>query len=272
MYDAFIRRRSVNAQDFETLLQTVHRRALATASQVVKVGWRAAFVAAVAAEVDALIGPGENRRAGLRGPRARPPSPSPRHRCAGDGGALQRGRFRPFEFGDSVRLRPDGALRRPPPEDLHHAVGTADPRTRLPPLRRLPPGKLSARPGPGSARHLAVTGHHAPGRIDGSRGSVLPRRASCWRPGDRCRDPTGRTTEALGREVACDERAGPEQTAPASAPTMYLGLDGTGVAGTPRRSRRAPRQAARWLRQDPRGQARHGVDGRRTRPTGPSPP
>ena len=35
--DAFLRRRSVNAQDFETLLQTVHRRALATASQVVKV-------------------------------------------------------------------------------------------------------------------------------------------------------------------------------------------------------------------------------------------
>ena len=35
--DAFLRRRSVNAQGFETLLQTVHRRALATASQVVKV-------------------------------------------------------------------------------------------------------------------------------------------------------------------------------------------------------------------------------------------
>ena len=35
--DAFLRRRSVNAQDFETRLQTVHRRALAAASQVVKV-------------------------------------------------------------------------------------------------------------------------------------------------------------------------------------------------------------------------------------------
>ena len=34
--DAFLRRRSVNAQDFETLLQTVHRRALATATRVVK--------------------------------------------------------------------------------------------------------------------------------------------------------------------------------------------------------------------------------------------
>ena len=38
-----------------------------------------------------------------------------------------------------------------------------------------------------------------------------------------------RTAEALGREVAWDERAGPEQTPPAPAPTMYVGLDGTGV-------------------------------------------
>ena len=35
--DAFLRPGNVNAQDFETLLQTVHRRALATASQAVKV-------------------------------------------------------------------------------------------------------------------------------------------------------------------------------------------------------------------------------------------
>ena len=35
--DAFLRRGDANAQDFETLLQTVHRRALATASQAVKV-------------------------------------------------------------------------------------------------------------------------------------------------------------------------------------------------------------------------------------------
>ena len=35
--DAFLRRGSVNAQDFEALLRTVHRRALATASQVAKV-------------------------------------------------------------------------------------------------------------------------------------------------------------------------------------------------------------------------------------------
>lgn len=34
--EAFLSRGNVNAQDFETLLQRVHRRALATASQAVK--------------------------------------------------------------------------------------------------------------------------------------------------------------------------------------------------------------------------------------------
>ena len=34
--EAFLKRGNVNAQDFETLLQKVHRRALATASQAVK--------------------------------------------------------------------------------------------------------------------------------------------------------------------------------------------------------------------------------------------
>ncbi|MCY4122570.1 MAG: hypothetical protein OXG72_16800 [Acidobacteria bacterium] len=34
--DAFLRQGNVNAQDFETLLQAVHRRALATATRVVE--------------------------------------------------------------------------------------------------------------------------------------------------------------------------------------------------------------------------------------------
>ena len=34
--DAFLSRRSGNPQDFETLLQTVHRRALATAARIVE--------------------------------------------------------------------------------------------------------------------------------------------------------------------------------------------------------------------------------------------
>ena len=37
-----------------------------------------------------------------------------------------------------------------------------------------------------------------------------------------------RTAEALGREIACDERAVLEPATP-SEPTMYLGMDGTGV-------------------------------------------
>ena len=42
-----------------------------------------------------------------------------------------------------------------------------------------------------------------------------------------------RTAEALGREVSDDERAVTEQTAPLPVPTMYLGLDGTGVPVRP---------------------------------------
>ena len=42
-----------------------------------------------------------------------------------------------------------------------------------------------------------------------------------------------RCAEALGREIARDECAVREQTAPAPAPTMYLGLDGTGVPVRP---------------------------------------
>ena len=42
-----------------------------------------------------------------------------------------------------------------------------------------------------------------------------------------------RCAEALGREIAGDECAVREQTAPAPAPTMYLGLDGTGVPVRP---------------------------------------
>ena len=42
-----------------------------------------------------------------------------------------------------------------------------------------------------------------------------------------------RTAEALGREVSDDERAVTEQTAPLPAPTIYLGLDGTGVPVRP---------------------------------------
>ena len=48
----------VNAQDFEALERTIHRRALDAADRGHPGGWGATFVAALAAEVDALIGPG----------------------------------------------------------------------------------------------------------------------------------------------------------------------------------------------------------------------
>ena len=38
-----------------------------------------------------------------------------------------------------------------------------------------------------------------------------------------------RTAEALGEQIAALERSGPDAPTPASAPTMYLGVDGTGV-------------------------------------------
>ena len=42
-----------------------------------------------------------------------------------------------------------------------------------------------------------------------------------------------RCAEALGRDIADDERSVTEQTAAAPVPTMYLGLDGTGVPVRP---------------------------------------
>ena len=42
-----------------------------------------------------------------------------------------------------------------------------------------------------------------------------------------------RCAEALGRDIADDERCVTEQTAAAPAPTMYLGMDGTGVPVRP---------------------------------------
>ena len=168
-------------------------------------------------------------------------------------------------------LRRKGALRRPPPKDLHHAARTADAGTGLLPLRRLPYGGVSARPGPGYARHVAVARRAADGGAGGLRLQLRPRPTTCCGSWAALRVETKqveRAAEALGREVADDERAVAE-TVPSPAPTMYLGLDGSGVPVRPTRSK-PPRQAAGRFSQDPRGQAGHRVDGRTTRQGGPA--
>jgi len=70
-----------------------------------------------------------------------------------------------------------------------------------------------------------------------------------------------RTAEALGREIAEDERNVVEPATP-GAPTMYLGMDGTGVPMRGLRVAGAAGQAGRRQRQDARGQARHGLERR----------
>ena len=71
-----------------------------------------------------------------------------------------------------------------------------------------------------------------------------------------------RAAEALGREVAADERDVTD-TVPSPTPNHVPGAGRHRCAGAPRRGRRPPRQAARRFGQDPRGQAGHHVDGRR---------
>ena len=175
--DAFLRRGSVNAQDFETLFADRSPSSAGHGERGRQDGWRAALAAAVAAEIDALIIE-RGRRAGLRGLGAGTASPSSRPRGCGAGTAFQRGPFRPFGFDQSVCLRPDGALRGAPPQDLPHAARAADAGTGLLPLRRRPHGGVSARPGPGYAGHLAVTRHHAPSGIAAAEVSFA--KASEW--------------------------------------------------------------------------------------------
>ncbi len=74
-----------------------------------------------------------------------------------------------------------------------------------------------------------------------------------------------RDSEALGREVAQDERrvVAPAPSPAEVAPTLYLGIDGTGVpmrAHAGLRIGRSVGQAARWLIQDAGGQAGHGLE------------
>ncbi len=82
----------------------------------------------------------------------------------------------------------------------------------------------------GGARHLALARRDAHGGADGGDGQLPGERGAA---GELAGVPVNtkqveRTGEALGREIADDERAVVDPAGP-SAPTMYLGLDGTGV-------------------------------------------
>ncbi len=78
-----------------------------------------------------------------------------------------------------------------------------------------------------------------------------------------------RCAKALGREVAADERDVAEPV-PGSAPTIYLGLDGTGVPVRPTEVEGRRGKQPDGSAKDPRGQAGHHVDGRNTRQGGPA--
>ena len=125
-----------------------------------------------------------------------------------------------------MRLRTDGALRRPPPQDVHLGAGAADTGTRLLLLRRLPRRHLSARPGVGLARHVAVARRAADGvGLAASDFSFAAASGLLWELA-AVRVETKqveRAAEALGREVAADERDVAD-TVPSPAPTMYLRL------------------------------------------------
>ena len=67
---------------------------------------------------------------------------------------------------------------------------------------------MSARPGPGSASHLAVTGHHSNGGIDGGRGQLRQGERAVDGPGrGRCRDPAGRAHRRGARTRGLRRRA-----------------------------------------------------------------
>ena len=78
-----------------------------------------------------------------------------------------------------------------------------------------------------------------------------------------------RAAEALGGEIAEDECVRIESEPP-SAPTMYLGMDGTGVPVRREETEGPCGQAARRIRQDAGGQAGHALDSGSPRPGRPA--
>ena len=75
-----------------------------------------------------------------------------------------------------------------------------------------------------------------------------------------------RAAEALGREVTADEKLVVEPPGPNEplAPTLYLGMDGTGVPVRKKELVDRPGKQPGRLVQDARGQARHDLERRGT--------
>ena len=134
--DALLEPGPVDAKDFEGLVRAVRRQALATADRVAKAAGRPRSRPR-SRPTSTRSSDRAGRRAGFRGHRAGRPSSDPRHRVPRGGAAPERGPCRPFGADGRVRLRTAGALRRPPPEDVHHGAGAADAGTRL--LHTAPP-------------------------------------------------------------------------------------------------------------------------------------
>ena len=116
--------------------------------------------------------PRAGRRAGSGGAGASGPAQGARGRRADGGGPAERGPKRSRRPGGALRLRTDGALCRPSREDLPERAGPVAAGTGLVPLRRLPHGVESARPGVGPAGHVAVTRRCADGGVGGGRGQL----------------------------------------------------------------------------------------------------
>ena len=227
--------------------------------------WRAAFVAALAAEIDALIRP---RRSAAQDFEAL--EQALRRQALGLA-AQAMAEYYDADYSDhssstvacACGQTAHYAGRRPKtfttllgPLTLHRA-----PTTTAPPAA----GKLSARPGPGSARHLAVARHGAAGGTGGDERQL--RRSERVDGGAGRRGGRPQTGRAHRRSAGPRGRG--RRTREGRARTRR-GIDDVPGAGRHRRAGaqvrggRPARQAARRLGQDPRGQARHRVDGGNT--------
>ena len=125
------------------------------------------------------------------------------------------------------RARP---IRRPPAQDLHDGAGRDRTAARLVSLRELRRGLQPARPRARPGGNVPVAGGPAHDRPRRGPGQLRrERRTAAELAGlDIDAKLAERQAEALGREIADDERHVVEPE-PATARTLYLGLDGTGV-------------------------------------------